>query len=129
MQVKDFGCILRPHVSGSQMGYWYVQNDNDHAPLNVSTTLIQNSWDMQINLTFTGSKVIWADSTPDDGFTEARILSSAGGVGLSGVRIALWKDNIVNNQITRSILNPGSIVSHMILGNGNLWVRGQMWVP
>lgn len=126
MATIDFCCIIRPYTSGPNHGYWYVQDDIDHAPLNVAG-VSQGTWDMHINFPTTYGKVGSVIVQADDGFAQSGIYAAAGGVGLGSARITLYKDKIVNGVIVPEVLNPGSITDYMTdLSNGNLWIRGVM---
>ena len=126
MEVTPFFCIIRPHATPANAGYWYIQDDEDHAPNNVAK-LRQETWDMFIDFPTTYCKVGVVLVGSDDGFAQSGIYAVAGGVGCSSARITLYKDKIVNGIIVPELLNPGSILNYMSdLTNGNLWIEGWM---
>jgi hypothetical protein len=123
MAVDHFFGVLRP----TNKGVWIIQNDSDHAPqgLSTSVTFLSGSGGRTYNglfIAFTSGAYVKAGSiqiTPDDDFAIAGI-SAASGLGLTGAGITvLYKGQWIDpTKIYQYAPNLG--------GGGNFWINGTM---
>lgn len=123
MTVDTFFGVLRPNGAGQ----WYIQNDVDHAPQGLATTVRFSAGTNGrtyngLLVDFTSGSYTKAGSvqiTPDDDFALAAIGAGAG-VGLTSVAVVvLFKGQWIDpTKIFQYAPNLG--------GSGNFWINGTM---
>lgn len=110
MAIRKLHCILRPGVDG----VWFVQNDGDHKPFGITTSVTQTSEYLRIFFSTTYNFAGTIQVTTDDDF-QAKITAHSN-LGLANATIRLFKDGVQ--------IDPGDIYSETDVtpGSGNLWI-------
>lgn len=128
---KRIACCIRPDVNG----VWYIQNDGDHAPIGIDTSvglngLVQTPTGLIVYFSPVGTKCCSVQVSTDDDWAGS-ILASAGlGNQNTGISVRAFP-HIKGNDAP---IDPAKIweylPSHLgyIQGSGNLWLNATILV-
>lgn len=112
-EVHKLHFILRP----DQHGFWFVQDDIDHAPVGVVTKVEQTREYLRVYFLRSYSHAGTVQVTPDDDFHG--YITAGSNLGLASVTIRLKANGVP--------ISPFEIYSHgPTVGSGNLWVNVTM---